>query len=111
MSTSNKKNGIIGSGIVGQVLCTYFLAEGYEIILSSRNASKKELLKWKTANEKGMTRTFAGTAKFADIIVRSTIGSITINAFEPAGRNNFDGKGCDRYDQFHCGCPPVNGVL
>ena len=36
--TLNKKNGIIGFGIVGQVLCTYFLAEGYEIMLGSRNA-------------------------------------------------------------------------
>ena len=90
--TLNKKNGIIGFGIEGQVLCTSFLTEGYEIILGSRNAWKEKLLKWKTANEKGMTGTFADTAKFADIIVLATRGSVTIDAIELADKNNFDGK-------------------
>ena len=53
MSTLNKKIGIIGSGVVGQVLATAFLAEGCEVMLGSRDALKAELVQWKTANEKG----------------------------------------------------------
>ncbi len=69
IGTLNKKIGIIGSGVVGQVLGIAFLAEGYEVMLGSRDALKAELIKWKAINEKGLIGTFADTANFAGIIV------------------------------------------
>ena len=44
------KAGIIGSGIVGQVLASALLKEGYEVMLGTRNALKAEVVKWKQAN-------------------------------------------------------------
>ena len=44
------KIGIIGSGIVGQVLANAFLSEGHEVILGTRNTSKEEVVKWKKEN-------------------------------------------------------------
>ena len=61
-------------------------------MLGSRNAQKEELLKWKAANEKGLTGSYADTTNFADIIVLATRGSVTIDAIELADKNNFDGK-------------------
>lgn len=103
IGTLNKKIGIIGSGVVGQVLGTAFLVEGYEVMLGSRDALKAELIKWKAINEKGLIGTFINTANFADIIVLSTNGSVTINAIELADRNNFDEKVVIYY-QSRCRC-------
>lgn len=110
MSTS-KKIGIVGSGIVGQVLATSFLAEGYEVMLGSRDASKEELVKWKEANTNGMIGTFADTANFAGVIVLATKGSVVLNAIELAGKNNFDHKVVIDATNPIADAPPVNGVL
>src|SRR5690349_16378506 len=47
--TSIMKVGIIGSGIVGQTLGAAFLAEGYEVMVGTRNPGKEEVKKWKQA--------------------------------------------------------------
>ena len=111
MSTLNKKIGVIGSGVVGQVLATAFLAEGCEVMLGSRDALKAELVQWKTANEKGLIGTFADAANFAEIIVLATKGSVVINAIELAGKNNFEGKVVIDATNPIADAPPVNGVL
>src|SRR5436309_1509658 len=40
------KVGIIGSGIVGQVLAKAFKTEGYEVTLGTRNTSKEDVVKF-----------------------------------------------------------------
>lgn len=111
MSTSNKKIGVIGSGVVGQVLATAFLAEGYEVMLGSRDALKEELTKWKAANDKGSTGTFAEVAAFANIIVLATKGTVTLNAVELAGKENFTGKVVIDATNPIADTPPIDGVL
>jgi 8-hydroxy-5-deazaflavin:NADPH oxidoreductase len=41
------KIGIIGSGIVGQVLAKAFIQEGHDIMLGTRDVSKEEVVKFK----------------------------------------------------------------
>jgi len=105
------KIGVIGSGIVGRVLASAFLQEGYQVMLGSRDVAKAEVVKWKSGNEKGLIGNFEETASFADIIVLSTGGKVAVNAIELAGKNNFSGKIVIDTTNPIDDSPPVNGVL
>jgi predicted dinucleotide-binding enzyme len=86
------KIGIIGSGIVGRVLGKAFLAEGYEVMLGSRNPEKAEVLLWKEQNPKGETGDFAATAAYGELIVLAIAGDVASGAIELAGKPHFAGK-------------------
>ncbi|GAB2836778.1 NADPH-dependent F420 reductase [Ferruginibacter profundus] len=105
------KIGIIGSGIVGLVLGSAFLKEGHEVLLGTRDVTKAEVIQWKTENAKAQTGSFANAAAFADIIVLATSGSVTANAIELAGKENFAGKIVIDATNPIAAAPPVNGVL
>lgn len=105
------KIGIIGSGIVGQVLGIGFLNEGHEVMLSSRDASKPELLKWQAENPAGKTGTFKDAAKFGDVLVLTVGGAIATKAIELAGKNNFSNKIVIDTTNPIDKAPPENGVL
>lgn len=105
------KVGVIGSGPVGQVLASAFLREGYDVMLGTRDVSKPEVVKWKSQNVKGKTGSFQETAKFGELIVLATGGSVTESAIELAGKENFDGKIVIDTTNPIAKEPPVNGVL
>lgn len=106
------KIGIIGSGIVGRVLGNAFLAEGHEVMPGSRNPSKEEVVKWKKENSKGQTGSFKETAKFGEVLLLATAGTVVQDAIEIAGKNNFSGKiVIDATNPISHDNPPVNGVL
>src|SRR3982750_4701755 len=86
------KVGIIGSGMVGQTLGTAFLAEGYEVMLGTRNPGKEEVKKWKQANPKGQCSTFGVTAQFGDILVLAVAGPAAESAIKQAGTSHFTNK-------------------
>jgi 8-hydroxy-5-deazaflavin:NADPH oxidoreductase len=105
------KIGIIGSGIVGQVLAKAFLAEGHEVMLGTRNTAKEEVVKWKNDNSKGQVGNFEETAKFGELLVLATGGSVTEDAVKLAGTNNFKNKTVIDTTNPIAAAPPVNGVL
>lgn len=85
------KIGIIGSGIVGQVLADGFLKYGYEVRIGSRDESK--LSEWKSkAGAKGSTGSFSEAASFGEIIVLAVKGGAAMEALHLAGENNLNGK-------------------
>ncbi len=103
--------GIIGSGIVGQVLAKAFLSEGHETMLGTRDTSKEDVVKWKKENAKGRIGTFEETAAFGELLVLATGGAITENAIKLAGINNFKNKPVIDATNPIDHQPPVNGVL
>jgi predicted dinucleotide-binding enzyme len=105
------KIGVIGSGIVGRVLASAFLQEGYEVMMGSRNPNKEEVVKWKSENEKGLTGNFEQTATFGNMIVLATAGRITKDVIELSGKNNFSGKIVIDATNPLAEAPPVNGIL
>ncbi len=105
------KAGIIGSGIVGQVLASAFLKEGYEVMLGTRNTSKEEVVKWKAANSTGQTGSFQETAKFGELIVLATGGSVTEDAINLAGLSNFIDKTVIDATNPIAAAAPENGVM
>lgn len=111
MYTKNSKIGILGSGIVGQVLAKGFLSEQNPVMLGTRNTSKEEVQKFKSENANVQLGNFEETAKFADIIVLATKGNAAQNALELAGAANLNGKVIIDATNPIADAPPVNGVL
>ena len=58
------KVGIIGSGIVAQVMGRAFLSEGEEVMMGSRDPQKDSIKKWKAENPRAKSGTFAEAAAF-----------------------------------------------
>ena len=105
------KIGIIGSGIVGQVLAKAFLSEGHQVTLGTRNISKEEVVKFKKENLQIHIGTFEETAQFGDLIVLAVSGGAVIEAIQLAGKQHFSNKPIIDATNPIAPAPPVNGVL
>ena len=70
-----KRIGVIGSGIVANVLENGFLKNGYEVMMGTRSPEKLD--EWKAeAGEKGHVGSFKETAAFGEIAVLSIKGHV-----------------------------------
>lgn len=106
------KIGILGSGIVGRVLGSAFIAEGNEVMLGTRNVNKEEVVQWLAQNPGAKAGSFEDTAAFGELIVLATSGDITAGVIKAAGYQNFSGKTViDATNPIDHSKPPVNGVL
>ena len=105
------KIGVIGSGIVGQVLAKAFNSEGHRVQLGTRNTSKEEVVKFKEANSAVAIGSFSETAQFGELLVLATGGLVTEDAIRLAGIENFSGKVVIDATNPIAAAPPVNGVL
>jgi predicted dinucleotide-binding enzyme len=105
------KVGIIGSGVVGQVLASAFLQEGHDVMLGTRNTSKEEVVKWQAENKKSKIGTFKETAIFGDVIILAVGGKVAEDAVDLAGKDNFNGKVVIDTTNPIAPAPPINGVL
>jgi predicted dinucleotide-binding enzyme len=105
------KVGIIGSGIVGQVLAKAFQREGHSVMLGTRNPSKEEVVQFAKENSSIATGRFVETAAFGELLVLATGGSVTQEAIRLAGPANFSGKTVIDATNPIAASPPQNGVL
>jgi predicted dinucleotide-binding enzyme len=104
------KVGILGSGVVGQVLGNGFIKHGYEVMVGTRSPEK--LAEWKTkAGKSGRVGSFAETAAFGDLIVLAAKGTTAIDTLKLAGTGNLKGKTVIDATNPIAEAPPVNGVL
>lgn len=111
MYSKNLKIGILGSGIVGQVLAKAFITEGNAVMLGTRDANKADVTKWKNENPKAQIGNFQQTAQFGDILVLATKGDAVSSAIELAGSENFKNKVVLDATNPLANEAPVNGVL
>lgn len=111
MYTKNEKIGIIGSGIVGQVLASAFLSEGHQVMIGTRNTSKPDLVKWKQEYEAGKIGSFVDTAAFGNLLVLAVEGNVSEDVVNQAGINNFNNKTVIDATNPIAKQPPENGVL
>lgn len=85
------KIGILGSGVVGQVLANGFIKYGFEVKIGSRDISI--LNEWEMkAGKKGSTGSFEEAASFGEIIVLAVKGAAASEALKLAGELNLNGK-------------------
>ena len=105
-----KKIGIIGSGPVGIALANGLLKHGYQIMVGTNDASKREDILNKT-NQKASSGTFAETAQFSDLLILAVKGSAAEEALQRAGLSNLKNKTILDTTNPIAQVPPVNGVL
>ncbi len=75
------KIGMLGSGIVGQVLGTGFIARGHQVKMGSREPTGDKVKGWVAkAGTLASAGTFADAAAFAEVAVLATPWSGTENA-------------------------------
>ena len=105
------KIGVLGSGIVGQVLGAGFLKHGHEAMLGTRDPKKKAVEDWVRGNAGAHAGTFAETARFGDLLVLAVAGRAVESTIGLAGPANFAGKTVIDATNPIADEPPVNGVL
>jgi predicted dinucleotide-binding enzyme len=87
------KVGVLGTGVVGQVLGAGFVKKGHEVKMGSRDPSNEKVRAFVTkSGAKASGGTFAEAAAFGDVILLATLWSGTENALKLAGAKNFAGK-------------------
>ncbi len=105
------KIGVLGSGVVGQVLGAGFLKHGHEAMLGTRDPKKKAVEDWVRANPRARAGTFEETARFGDLLVLAVAGRAVESTIELAGPANFANKTVIDATNPIADQPPVNGVL
>jgi 8-hydroxy-5-deazaflavin:NADPH oxidoreductase len=103
------KIGVLGSGVVGQVLADGLLKHGHEVMRGSRDPSK--LRAWRAgAGPRALAGTFAEAASFGPLVVLAVKGTAAVAAVE-ACREALAGKAVLDTTNPIAEAPPVNGVL
>jgi predicted dinucleotide-binding enzyme len=87
------KFGVLGTGIVGQVLGKGFADLGHEVKMGSRDARNEKLKEWVAkSGSRASGGTFAEAASFGEVILVATAWSGTENAIKQANPKNFANK-------------------
>jgi len=105
------KVGVLGSGIVGQVLGAGFLKHGHSVMMGTRDPKNAEVQKWVAQNPGGTAGTFADATRFGDIVVLAVLGRIVDHVIALAGAENFAGKTVIDTTNPITDAPPTDGVL
>jgi hypothetical protein len=102
--------GVVGSGLVGEVLANGFLSHGHEVMRGTRETAK--LADWRRgAGSKASVGGFADAARFGEIVVLAVKGSAAESAVALCGPEALAGKVViDSTNPIAEGLP-VNGVL
>ena len=107
---TKKKIGILGSGIVGQVLANGFIKHGYEVMIGTNDPAKHAALKEQTSG-KAAVGSFEETARFGGILVLATKGTATEAAVKSLNPASLEGKTIIDTTNPIADAAPVNGVL
>ena len=87
------KVGVLGSGVVGQVLGAGFVSRGHDVKLGTRDPGKEPVKAWVAKNgAKASAGTFEETAKFGEVLVLALLWDGTKSALDMAKPSNFDDK-------------------
>jgi len=106
----NRKIGVLGSGIVGQTLANGFVKHGFDVMIGTNSAGKRDELKVKT-HGKAKIGTFEETATYGEIVVLATKGTAAESAVKSTGVARFAGKTVIDTTNPIADAAPVNGVL
>jgi 8-hydroxy-5-deazaflavin:NADPH oxidoreductase len=103
------KIGILGSGMVGQVLASGFLKKGHEVMVGTRNTDK--LADWLDKNPQGKLGDHKTTAAFGEVIVLATKGTAAEMVVRLCESKDLVGKVVIDTTNPIADAPPTNGVL
>lgn len=104
-----QKIGILGSGMVGQVLASGFLKHGHPVMIATRSPEK--VSDWLEKNADGRVGTHKEVAAWADILVLATKGTAAEAAVRLCDSKDLQGKVVIDATNPIADAPPENGVL
>ena len=81
--------GILGTGMVGNAIGSRLISLGHKVKMGSRTAGNDKAKAWVAKNGSSASEdTFAGAAKFGEIIFNCTSGKASLEALKSAGALN-----------------------
>ncbi len=87
------KIGVLGTGMVGEVIGTKLIQLGHEVKMGSRTANNEKAAAWvKQSGAKAAQGTFADAAAFGEVLFNCTSGKASLEALGLAGAENMKGK-------------------
>jgi 8-hydroxy-5-deazaflavin:NADPH oxidoreductase len=87
------KIGILGTGMVGEMIGTALLEKGHEVMIGSRTASNEKAVQWAAKNDHNASYgIFKDAVQFGDIIFLCVNGSAVTDVLQMAGADHFKGK-------------------
>ncbi|MGH8894385.1 MAG: NADPH-dependent F420 reductase [Actinomycetes bacterium] len=98
------KVGVLGTGTVGRTLAARLVDLDHEIALGTRDVESTmarsepdqmgnaPLATWAAENPAVAVHTFADAARFGEVVVNATAGSVSIDVLTAAGADNLAGK-------------------
>ncbi|MBM4118125.1 DNA-binding protein [bacterium] len=105
-----KTAGVLGSGIVAQVLAAGLIKHGFEVMVGTRDTAK--LAEWaKGAGKGARLGSFAEAARHGGLVVLAVKGGAAAAALELAGAANLAGKVVIDACNPIADAPPEGGVL
>ena len=104
-----QKIGVLGTGMVGQVLASGFLKHGHEVMIGTRSPEK--VSDWQEKNPLGKVGSDKDTAAWADIIVLATKGTAAEAAIRLCDSKDLQGKIVIDTTNPIADAPPDHGVL
>lgn len=104
-----QKIGVLGTGMVGQVLASGFLKHGHEVMIGTRSPEKVK--EWQEQNPRGNIGSHKEAAAWADIIVLATKGTAAEAAIRLCDSKDLQGKIVIDTTNPIADAPPQNGVL
>src|SRR5579883_2540219 len=103
------KVGVLGSGIVGQVLGAGFLRNGHQVVMGTRDPGAEQVQKWLGQTPGASAGTFAEAASFGEFVVLAVLGRVVENVITLAGPKNMAGKTLMDTTNPIADAPPVKG--
>lgn len=105
----SKKIGVLGTGMVGQVLASGFLKHGYQVKIATRQPEK--VADWLDRNAGGGVGSHKEVGAWADIIVLASKGTAAEAAIRLCDAADLAGKTVIDTTNPIADAPPENGVL
>ncbi|MBL8001174.1 MAG: NAD(P)-binding domain-containing protein [Flavobacteriales bacterium] len=105
----SRKIGILGTGMVGQVLASGFLKHGHQVMIATRNPDK--VAAWLEKNPAGRVGSHKEVGAWADMIVLASKGSAAEAAVRLCDADDLAGKTVIDATNPIADAPPTNGVL
>lgn len=103
------KIGILGTGMVGQVLASGFLKHGHQVTIATRDPGK--VADWLDKNPDGKVAGHKEVGAWADMIVLASKGTAAVEAIGLCDATDLAGKTIIDTTNPIADAPPTNGVL